>query len=169
MSRKLAAVYAMTSTFLAVSAVMGTATAFGFFAGNDTSAEADSVGTVAAIAAPPVVVDVTAAYEAALADVEAQRQAALQLALQQVEEQRAALQAQARAEVAQQRAVALAALAAQPALATQSALTAQGTPAAQAAAQATPTAPRAPVSTREREDDEHEREGRTVKKRSRRD
>jgi multidrug efflux pump subunit AcrA (membrane-fusion protein) len=107
MSRKLASLYALLSTVLATVMVAGTSMAFGLFSGGEPLAEADAVATPPVA---PVTLDTTAAYQAALTDVEAQRTAALGEALAQVAAQRLALQAQAASEVARQRDAAMAAL-----------------------------------------------------------
>lgn len=121
MTRRLAGMYALASTLVAVLVVGLVSTAFGFGA-----PPADAFAAEEPTAAQTVV-DVAPAYSSALGELEAMRTAALnevtaqvaaqravlqEQAVREVEDQRAALQAQALNEVATERAAAQQALAA---------------------------------------------------------
>ncbi|MFN8639290.1 MAG: hypothetical protein U0360_07500 [Dehalococcoidia bacterium] len=154
-TRQLAAAYAVASTAFAIAAIVVSASVFGFFtSAKDTSAEEEPAAVAEVAATPATILDASAAYESALADVQAQRDAALARAAAEVASQRAALQARAAAEVEQQRAGASAALAAEletlraQAEGTQKNALNVATPAApKATATASPAATATPVAT----------------------
>ncbi len=136
MTRRVAAVYAVASTALAVAVIVASASILGFL-GSEESEEVVGAEVGAAAGLPTATsptVDASAAYAAALADVETQRRIALSDAAAQVAAQRSKLQAEAASDVEGQRASAAAMLAAELAVAK-----------AEAAARASATVPATPT------------------------
>ncbi len=153
MPRKLAAVYTVASTAVAILAIVISGTVFGFFTSNSESSADEPAGVelVAATASPAI--DSAPAYRSALATLDSQRVAALNDAAAQVAAQRAALQEQALREVDAQRRAALQALA-DELDATRARAQAAATVSAPAAPSPVPTISRiatAPSDTRQRE------------------